>query len=283
MNKMVSVLLACIMVLTLVGCGGNHEGEAKTPSGSSVQKGRDYHKVVDDFKSNGFKNIKTEKLEDLITGWMTKDGEVEEVSVGGDVDYSADEWVSADAEVIIKYHTFKKEHTESAAESEAKDDTKVEKATVESEAKDDSNVEKSTEEKPTKEKPKVEILTVDNCKELAEILSTKDESDPLIKEFAQKYAGRTLEFDGNTAYVSNHGNNKTRFDYLIYTGDYSETTFSGPNFQFRDVNYNDLHLTGDNVPDTFEVGLNIHIIATVEEYNETSGLFQLKPVSIKMR
>jgi hypothetical protein len=35
--------------------------------------------------------------------------------------------------------------------------------------------------------------------------------------------------------------------------------------------------------DTFGVGLNIHIIATVEEYSETSGLFQLKPVSIKMR
>jgi hypothetical protein len=72
----------------------------------------------------------------------------------------------------------------------------------------------------------------------------------------------------------------TAFSRVI---DYSKTTFSGPNFQFRDVNYNDLHLTGDNVPDTFGVGLNIHIIATVEEYSETSGLFQLKPVSIKMR
>jgi hypothetical protein len=270
MKKIVSVLLACIMVMTLMGCGANskHEGEAKTPSGSSVQKGRDYHKVVDDFKSKGFKNIKTEKLEDLITGWITKDGEVKEVSVDGDVDYSPDEWISADTEVIIKYHTFKKEETKSAAKSEAKDN---------------SNTEKPKVEKKKVEKKKVEILTVDNCKELAEILSTKDESDPLIKEFAQKYAGRTIEFDGNTAYVSNHGNYKTRFDYLIYAGDYSETTFFGPNFQFRDVNYTDLHLTGEDVPDTFGVGLNIHIIAIVQEYSESSGLFQLKPVSIKMR
>ena len=148
---------------------------------------------------------------------------------------------------------------------------------------DNSNAEKPKVEKSKVEEPKVEILTVDNCKELAEVLSIKDESDPLIKEFAKKYAGRTIEFDGNTAYVSNHGNYKTRFDYLIFAGDYSKTNFSGPNFQFRDVNYNDLLLTGDNVPDTFGVGLNIHIIATVEEYSETSGLFQLKPVSIKMR
>lgn len=288
MNKMVSVLLVCIMVMTLVGCGGNHEGEAKTPSGSSVQKGRDYQEVVDDFKSSGFKNIKTEKVEDLITGWITKDGEVEEVSVGGDVDYSADEWISADAEVIIKYHTFKKRDTESAEESKAKDNTNVEKPKVESKAKDNTNIEKPKVESEAKdnsnaEKPKVEILTVDNCKELAEILSTKDESSPLFKEFAQKYAGRTIEFDGNTAYVSKHGNYETRFNYLIYAGDYSTTTFSGPEFQFRNVNYYDLHLTGDNIPDPFGVGLNIRIIATVEEYDENPGLILLKPVSIKMR
>lgn len=261
MKKLVSVLIACIFVIAIAGCGGDsneHEGEAKTPSGSSIQEGRNYQDVVNEFEEKGFKNIKTEKLEDLITGWLTKDGEVKEVSVGGDIDYSPDEWVSSDTEVIIKYHTFKKEETESVAESEVKDNSSAEK----------------TEE---------EILTVDNNKELEEIHSTKDESSPLFKEFAHKYAGRTIEFDGNTAYVSNHGNNKTRFDYLIFAGDYSETTFSGPNFQFRDVNYYDLHLTGDNVPDTFGVGLNIRIIATVEEYDENSGLFQLKPVSIKMR
>ena len=50
-----------------------------------------------------------------------------------------------------------------------------------------------------------------------------------------------------------------------------------------DVNYYDLHLTGENVPDTFGIGLNIHIVATVGEYDEASGLFQLKPVSISMR
>lgn len=259
MKKIISIFIVCIIML--VGCNGDsdsHEGEVKTPSGSSIQEGRDYQEVVDNFKEKGFKNIKTEKLEDLITGWLTKDGEVEEVSVGGDVDYSPDEWVSADTEVIIKYHTFKTEETASVTESEEQDN---------------SSAEKSEEE----------TLTVDNNKEFAEILSIKDESSPLFKEFAQKYAGRTIEFDGNTAYVNNHGNYKTRFDYLIFAGDYSETTFSGPNFQFRDVNYTDLHLTGDNVPNTLGVGLNIRIIAKIEEYNENSGLFQLKPVSIQLR
>lgn len=261
MKKLVSVLIACISVFALAGCGGDsneHEGEAKTPSGSSVLEGRDYQDVINDFEEKGFTNIKTEKLEDLITGWLTKDGEVEEVSVGGDVDYSPGEWVSADTEVIIKYHTFKKEETANVAESEVKDNSSA-------------------------EKPEEEILTIDNNKDLAEILSTKDESSPLFKEFAQKYAGRTIEFDGNTAYVSKYKNYDTRFNYLIFAGDYSTTTFSGSEFQFRNVNYYELHLTGDNIPDPFGAGHNIRITAKVVEYDEDPGLFLLEPVSIEMR
>lgn len=109
MKRIVSVLIVCILFIALVGCGGNsnkHEGEAKTPSGSSIQKGRGYQEVVNDFKEKGFKNIKTEKLEDLITGWLTKDGEVESVTVEGNKDYSPDVWYSNAVEVVITYHTF---------------------------------------------------------------------------------------------------------------------------------------------------------------------------------
>jgi len=76
-------------------------GEAKTPSGSSIMKGSDYQSVADSFEEKGFTNVKLEKIEDLITGFLTKDGEVEQVSVGGDVDYSPDKWIAADTEVIV--------------------------------------------------------------------------------------------------------------------------------------------------------------------------------------
>ncbi|MFC6040273.1 DUF4839 domain-containing protein [Paenisporosarcina macmurdoensis] len=276
MKKMVNVLLACIMVMTLVGCGGEsneHVGEAKTPSGSSVQEGSNYQDVIDNFEEQGFKNIKTKKLDDLITGWITKDGEVEEVSVGGDINYSPDEWVSADTEVIIKYHTFKIEDTESAAKSKVKDNSNAEKPKAESKVKDNSNV----------EKPEEEILTVENNKELATILSTKDETSPLFKNFAEKYDGRTIEFDGNTAYVSPYRDYKTRFIYLIFAGDYSTTTFSGPEFQFKNVDYYGLHLTGDNIPDPFGAGHNIRITAKVVGFDEDPNFILLEPVSIKMR
>lgn len=128
-----------------------------------------------------------------------------------------------------------------------------------------------------------EVLNVNNCEELAALLSLKDEFDPSIAEFASKYQGRTIEFDGNVAYVSSHEGYNTRFDYLIYAGDYSESEVSGPSFQFEDVNYYDLHLEGDNVPDTFDVGLNIHVVAKIEEYDSGTGLFKLTPVEISIR
>lgn len=86
-----------------------HVGEAKMPSDSISFEGDDYHDVVYEFEEHGFMNIKTKALEDLITGWLTEDGEVESVSVNGDVDYSQNIWYPNDVEVIITYHTFSSE------------------------------------------------------------------------------------------------------------------------------------------------------------------------------
>lgn len=102
----VVILIFIISIMVATSEKPSHEGEARTPGASSYQQGRDYKDVVSDFEDNGFVNIKTEKLEDLITGWLTKDGEVESVSVDGDVDYIAGDWYPKDVEVIITYHTF---------------------------------------------------------------------------------------------------------------------------------------------------------------------------------
>lgn len=106
MKKIFAVLLMLVMVFSLAACGGstekNHDGEAKTPSGSKIQQGRGYQEVVSDFEESGFTNIQLAPMGDLITGWLTKEGEVESVSVGGDEEYSPNKWVPADTEVIIR-------------------------------------------------------------------------------------------------------------------------------------------------------------------------------------
>lgn len=128
-----------------------------------------------------------------------------------------------------------------------------------------------------------EHLTVENCEELAAILSVKNEFDQSIKDFAANHKGEIIEFDGNIAYIANHGSYNTRYDILVYGGDYSETSVSGPSFQFEDVGVIDLGLSGLFLPDFVKAGSNIHIVAEVEGYNEMSGLFELDTISIAER
>ncbi len=115
MKRLFLFALIGALCFVFVACGDSkeHIGEAKTPSASSVMAGQSYDRVVNAFEEKGFTNIRVEKIEDLVFGFLTGDGEVEDVSVGGSVDYSPDEWVSADIEVIIRYHTFpESEHSD---------------------------------------------------------------------------------------------------------------------------------------------------------------------------
>lgn len=125
-------------------------------------------------------------------------------------------------------------------------------------------------------------MTVENNPELAALLAGSDCEDS-IAQFAAKYRGRTIEFDGNIAAMAKHGNHDTRYDILVVAGDYGATN-RGPNFQFRDVNTtSDLHYTGD-VPDTIGQGTNLHVVAEVGDYEgPRTCLFVLRPVSTAVR
>ncbi|WP_170977745.1 DUF4839 domain-containing protein [Blastococcus sp. CCUG 61487] len=136
---------------------------------------------------------------------------------------------------------------------------------------------------PTTPAPEA-TLTVENNADLAALVALRDPGAAEVGEFAAKYRGRTIEFDGNITALANHGSYTTRYDLLINTGDYSTTSSLGPSFKFEDVNItNDLHLTGPDIPDAIGVGDNLRIIARVVEYNSNSQLFLLKPVSTQVR
>lgn len=212
---------------------------------------------------------------ELVEGEHTLKAEKEDESdVDGTVKFTISENTNLDYKISLSSDQIEIEEIELEQDAAQNEDKADEETDVSDDLEEvDENIEEAEEE----------VLSVNNCEELAALLSLKDEFDPSIAEFASKYQGRTIEFDGNVAYVSPHEGYSTRFDYLIYAGDYSETTVSGPSFQFEDVNYYDLHLEGDNIPGTFGVGLNIHVIAEIEEYDSGSGLFKLTPVEIRMR
>ena len=78
------------------------------PISSKAAKKINYEELETQFLDAGFVNVRTEVIYDIITGWITKDGSVESVSINGDTDFSEYASYRPDVEVIITYHTFKK-------------------------------------------------------------------------------------------------------------------------------------------------------------------------------
>lgn len=256
-----------MIVIIISACSNEQDPNLVKVSKSSDEiVGENYQTVISDFEEMGFTNIETKVLDDLITGWLTKDGEIEQVEINGVTDFSTNDSFQKDSKVVITYHTFPEEEKSETEPTDEKSSGTIEQSTNE------SSVESNQE-----------ILTDKNNEDLAAVWAVKDESHPIIGEFVKKYVGRIIEFDGNIANMMQHENYTTRYDILIYAGDYSETTFSGPNFKFEDVSVLDLNLTGSEISENIGMGQNLLITAVVEEYNEDSGLFMLEPISTEIR
>jgi hypothetical protein len=261
-RKIAFALSLLLVLIPFVACDSVPEGEIRVPASAEEFEGENYKDVVTRFQMAGFTNISTEPIEDLITGWLVKDGEVEEVSINGKTSFGSSASFEPNATIIIRYHTLPTTNEETSPNEDVENE--------------DDGTQESTNNQVTEE-----ILTVDNCPELKEILLSSDYSQ--IEEFANKYAGRIIEFDGYVADVMPYKDYKTRYKFLIYVGDSDETYSGGPSFQFVDVNIYDLHLVGENIPDYIKYGTKLHIKARVMEFNYNTGLFRLDPVETSVR
>lgn len=126
-----------------------------------------------------------------------------------------------------------------------------------------------------------QILTIDNCKDLDNLLLTS--LPEIVKPFVEKYKGQTIEFDGNISYMTNHNDAATRYDIMLNAGDYDENTSQGPSFKFENVNTYDLGIKDLYLPEFVATGSNIHIVGEIKDYNEDTGILRLKPISIQAR
>lgn len=127
------------------------------------------------------------------------------------------------------------------------------------------------------------VIVDANNADLMGMLSTSDPS--VFASFATNYVGQTIVFDGCIAYVSNHGDYKTRYDILVMGGNYVDehTTNPGPQFKFDDVGTSNLGISDLYLPSFVSVGSNIQVTAKVKSYDSGSGLFYLDPVQIIQR
>lgn len=91
-------------------------------------EGQLYPDIVTRFQSIGLDNIELVPIEDLIIGWLTKDGEIEQVTINGDNSFYEGDNVKKDALIRISYHTFPGKET--AAETAPASDSVTEEITA---------------------------------------------------------------------------------------------------------------------------------------------------------
>ncbi len=85
--------------------------EIAVPYAMSFFKKKNYIAVGNQLQDMGFSNIYERKIKDLVTGWITKDGSVEQVLVkidGQEVPMDKNRPYDFDTEIVIAYHTFSK-------------------------------------------------------------------------------------------------------------------------------------------------------------------------------
>ncbi|WLQ53735.1 DUF4839 domain-containing protein (plasmid) [Streptomyces poriferorum] len=128
-----------------------------------------------------------------------------------------------------------------------------------------------------------EVITPQNNPEFAALLKTPDSCDSGNPDFATKYKGKTVAFDGSIVHMAPHGDYDTRYDFLLGPGDKGRNTGIGPAFKYEDVNILDLKLTGRNTPATVRAGDKFRFVAQVGEFNTSQCLFFLDPVSTETR
>lgn len=279
-KKISKLFLLILLAILFNGCGSSKENNnpdlIKPPASSSSLHKENYKDVVTKFEKSGFTNIEVQKLEDLITGWITKDGSVESVSIDGDTNYDSSKRYSKDSKILIVYHTFKSRDKDSANKSS--DSSQSETTVMNSEVAEDTT--NSTETTVDLN----EVITIDNNADFAEIMAIKGDNDPKFDEFAKKYMYKTIEFDGNIIFFQKHPNKKTRYDVMFMGGNYidADTFNPGPTFRVQDVGMYEL-AKDSSAPEYIKVGLNGHYKFKIVGYRSDSAIFEVKIEEIKYR
>lgn len=272
MMKRNLIVIVAIIVTLLIGCGNENDGKIRMPFGANDYEGANYQEIISRLEEAGFTNIKEEPLDDLITGWLNDEGEVNEVSIDGDTVFSTDSRYLPDTEIIVSYHTFPSDK-----------DSLTESETFESESINESTENIETSE--SGDELSKENLTPENSEDLAMVLTKKNELDPSYLEFAEKYKNQIIEFDACIIYLTTHDGYDTRYDVLLSAGDYVDenTVNPGPIFKFEDVNTYGMGIEDLYLPDFMTIGANVHVIAEIENFSENEGVFFLDPVKVESR
>ena len=119
-----------------------------------------------------------------------------------------------------------------------------------------------------------ETITVDNNAEFKQIMESTERWSAKVEDFAKKYDGRTIQFDGNSY---------TKFGIAIDAGDFNASELRGPHFYLDDVTMEEMNLSEDDKNSGISSGDNITITAIIDYYSVESESIYLKILKLEKR
>ncbi|CAM4311041.1 DUF4839 domain-containing protein [Erysipelothrix inopinata] len=267
-NRRLILTILMVFVVASTGCSKQkvNENQIRVTFTSEEFKNSNFEEVTQKIQSEGFEDVTTEEIQDLIIGFMTKDGAVEEVLINDNHDYKKDDIFDKTSKVVVRYHTF-------PTSKETTSDDKSEETKHEETKHEETNIET--------------VITEANNADFKAALHTKNPSDPEVTEFITKYKGKTIQFDGYSWDWSNYtttsplsGKKKvydTQYTTNFMVGDIenSETDIRGPLFRAEGVMIPNFSTTLNRQ--------NMKITATVGGFDQSREFFILRDVKIDSR
>ncbi|MBQ8859351.1 MAG: DUF4839 domain-containing protein [Clostridia bacterium] len=280
--------------------------EIRLPASSNDYKNQSYIDALDDFEAAGFTNIKLKIIYDLVTGWLTSDGEIEEVLVNGSSSFTKGDVYQKDTEIIIVYHTWESDepqitmpnyswhydegwtvedlvsHFEQLGFTNIEIATTIDSGTfskfhqegeiynVEIEDTflggwDSGDIFGATSLITITYYERTPTLTIDNCPDLASVLSSKD---MVYTDFAEKYDGQFIEFDACvTSFVKDITGKVVSISVL--GGDVASNALDNSDIAGYIIHLDTELTAGDEayIHTGFEKGAKVKVIAKIDDYH----------------
>lgn len=143
--------------------------------------------------------------------------------------------------------------------------------------------EKTTTTTRTVEVVEGEIITVDNNAEFKQIMESTERAGAKVEDFAEKYDGRTIKFDGNISFMRQTNSSFTNFGIVIDAGDFDAGELHGPHFYLDNVTMEEMNLNENDKNSGISSGDNVTVTAIIDYYSvETESIF-LKIVKLEKR
>ncbi len=177
------------------------EGQIQMPTDYSAYSGN-YSDVISSMKQLGFVNIKEAPIYDVYMGFLTTDGDISSVSIGGVTNFRRGDIFSSEDEVIVSYHASYTKDPNYIAEQEKQAKAASERAAAEAAA--------SAEEK------KLEALSG----------GTLADAIKVVKESGYKATYTNSNYEDRTEYVEKYMDNdyKTKCTVTsVYATSYNKT------------------------------------------------------------